>query len=299
MSTISNDKTRESYRYAIRRLIRSVTDGTPTHALTRRHLLTAWRALEQEGISIAYVNQIIASWRSFYSYLQLIEERADSPAIILRAKKPAVKLQSCPTVVEVKKLWGWLLSPKVWKNADHLTRIEICRDRAILSLLIGLAFRNSALRALRRENFDIENRLITARHKRGDRITGWDDTIDRHLQPVLHGLNPKDYVFIKRNGYPFLTKNQLNEALAELCQRAGVKPYTAHAFKRFTITSTIDERGYEVAAELGMHEDTATTRIYDQNRLKRRVVGRLFDTGGAKEEDADTSAAGADIRNRA
>lgn len=222
-------------------------------------------------------NATIAGWRSLYRHLEERHLVSENPARFLRSRPTPRRRLPSPDERELRQIWRWLGSAALWNSSTNANRRMILRNRAIFALLIGCALRSSEIRQLRVRSVNVDARILLFKRKnRGIVQQPWPPSADPYIIPVLAGKAPDDWLFVTRYGNP-LDNRALNEVIWQVCRGAGVRRYTAHAFRRFAGTQMKRDHGIESAqAMLGHAHMSTTIEHYNQDRFDI-PVGRLFD----------------------
>lgn len=160
------------------------------------------------------------------------------------------------------------------------------RDAALIAVLTSTGARREEVAGMLIENFDSTERIIKIVGKRGKEREVYlhDDALaylDRWL--VILGekagpiFRPVDRLSqIKREGQ--LTGAAVGEIVVKRQKQAGVRPLTAHDFRR-TLTGDLLDAGVDLATvqEILGHSSPTTTALYDRRpgRKRRAAIDKL------------------------
>ena len=146
------------------------------------------------------------------------------------------------------------------------------RDRAILELFYSTGMRRTELAELALHDVDVQRRVITIRHGKGDkqrvvpigqRALNWLQAYLDNARPLLLVDRRETRLFITRNGIPF-AYNALSDLVKKYMRSAGIaKSGSCHLF-RHTAATLMLENGADVRyiqALLG-HANLNATQIY-------------------------------------
>lgn len=280
---LRSKNTRRAYRNAMRALLRHMRPTARVSDITLDELAAAANQWDMErDPGTQHWNNMVSAWRCVMRFAIGQRERDDNPAVALPLRRVNHDIpRPCPSRDELRAIWRTITDKDVWARSNPYQRIGILRDRAILALLVGCGLRNAEVCALKRRNFHTGSkaRYIVCRRKgRDDQRVPWPAAADRYLEPVLAPLLGDDVVFRDDRQNP-LRPPVLNCILAGICEAAGVRYYSAHAFRRFSITDVSERLGQDRAQRFAQHASVETTHIYDQRRFVDAVTGELYDEG--------------------
>jgi integrase/recombinase XerC len=231
--------------------------------------LRAFVAAEhRRGLSPKSLQRRLSACRSYFQWLLKNGRIALNPAAAIRAPKAPRKL---PQVLD----------------ADEATRlVEVptdvklgLRDRALLELFYSSGLRLSELCALRWNDLDLGNGLVTVLGKGSKQRSV---PVGSHARAALQAWHEKTQaptvapVFPGRGGAP-ISQRAVQIRIRQLAQRQGmfkhVHPHMLrHSFASHMLESSGDLRGVQ---ELLGHADIATTQIY--THLDFQHLARVYD----------------------
>ena len=209
----------------------------------------------RRGLSPKSLQRRLSACRSLYRWLLKQGRIAASPAEAVRAPKAPRKL---PQVLDVDEAVRLVELP-----TDGPLGL---RDRALLELFYSSGLRLSEVCALRWQDLDLDNGLVTVLGKGSkQRIVPVGSHARTALQAwrdEVHGTDDAP-VFPGRGGRP-ITPRAVQLRLRQLAMRQGVfkrvHPHLLrHSFASHMLESSGDLRGVQ---ELLGHADIATTQIY-------------------------------------
>lgn len=158
-----------------------------------------------------------------------------------------------------------------------------CRDGALLALLVDGALRRSETVSVATDDWSSSRRLLTVAQGKGRKsrvvpFPEWSaDLIDRWID--VHPGGGMLLRSIDRWGRvaDSMSSSTVPMILERLCDRAGIQPVSAHAFRAHRLTEVITCGGLGLARVLAGHSSTSTTSIYDRRGLSEleEVVSHL------------------------
>lgn len=243
-------------------------DASPDRITTR--LVRAYLAwLHEQGYAKSTISRRVAALRSWLRFLCRRGILKENPANGLRGPRQDKKLPHFLTATDVKKLLG---AP----TGEHALGL---RDKAILETLYSAGVRVGELCALKLDDIDLSEGVITAKGKgRRERLAllgeASRDAIQAWLEAregLLAGLGRQcDAVFLNKNGGP-LTVRSVGRLLEKYLALAGMDPRTTphtlrHTFATHLLDAGADIRGVQ---ELLGHKNLTTTQIYTHVSTQR------------------------------
>lgn len=237
-------------------------------ALQTEQLRAFIAAEHRRGLSPKSLQRRLSAYRSFYLWLLRHGRIAASPAAGLRAPKAPRKL---PQVLDVDEAVQLVELP-----TDAPLGL---RDRAMLELFYSSGLRLSELCALRWQDLDVDQGLVTVLGKGSKQRTV---PVGSHALRALQAWRqesqgqPDRPVFPGRHGAP-IGARAVQIRLRQLAQRQGlfkrVHPHLLrHSFASHVLESSGDLRGVQ---ELLGHADIATTQIY--THLDFQHLAKVYD----------------------
>ncbi len=236
-----------------------------TTRLLRAHM--AW--LHDQGYAKTTIARRIAAVRSWLRFLCRRGVLTENPAHGLRGPRQDKKLPHFLTEADITRL----LSSAAGEHALGL------RDKAILETLYSAGLRVGELCALKLEDVDLSEGVLTARGKgRKERLAllgeASRDALREWLsarEGLLAGLGRQcSAVFLNKNGGS-LTVRSVGRLLEKYLALAGLDPRTTphtlrHTFATHLLDAGADIRGVQ---ELLGHKNLATTQIYTHVSTQR------------------------------
>lgn len=241
---------------------------TPEQITTR--MLRAYLAwLHEQGYAKTTMARRIAAVRSWLRFLCRQGVLTENPAQGLRGPRQDKKLPHFLTEADV----GKLLSSATGEHALGL------RDKAILETLYSAGLRVGELCALKLDDIDLKEGVLTAKGKgRRERLALLGDESRDALkqwlsarEALLAGLGRRcDAVFLNKNGGP-LTVRSVGRLLEKYLAIAGLDPRATphtlrHTFATHLLDAGADIRGVQ---ELLGHKNLTTTQIYTHVSTQR------------------------------
>jgi integrase/recombinase XerC len=258
--------------------------GFALEALTGEQLRAFVAAEHRRGLSPTSLQRRLSACRSFYRWLLKHGRIAASPALTVKAPKAKRKLPQVLDPDEAKAL--------VEVPTDAPLGL---RDRALLELFYSSGLRLSELCALRWQDLQLEDGLVTVLGKgRKQRSV----PVGSHARTALAAWRADQKptadapVFPGRNGA--LTPRAVQLRLRHLAQRQGlfkrVHPHLLrHSFASHVLESSGNLRGVQ---ELLGHADIATTQIY--THLDFQHLAKVYDAAHPRAKRKRRAAAGDD-----
>ena len=230
--------------------------------------LRAFIAAEhRRGLSPKSLQRRLSACRSFYGWMLKQGRIKASPAAAIRAPKAPRKLPQVLDADEVKVL------------VEVPTDVPLgLRDRALLELFYSSGLRLSELCALRWDDLDLDEGLVTVFGKGSKQRSVPLGSFARAALAEWRastGAGRGAPVFPGRNGP--ITPRAVQYRLRQLAQRQGlfkrVHPHLLrHSFASHILESSGDLRGVQ---ELLGHADIATTQIY--THLDFQLLAKVYD----------------------
>lgn len=219
--------------------------------------------------------RLMSSLKSFFTYLQLEEWRADNPAELLESPKLGMKLPDTLSETEIDRLIAQI----------DLSKAEGERNRAILETLYGCGLRVSELTQLKLSDLYFNENFIRVLGKGNKvRLVPISDYTIKYIdiyrnqvrihQPIQAEF--EDFLFLNRRGKA-LTRVMIFTIIKQLAEKAGIhkniSPHTfRHSFATHLLKNGADLRSIQLM--LG-HESITTTEIYthlDDSMLRETVL---------------------------
>ncbi|MCS7019623.1 MAG: site-specific tyrosine recombinase [Cytophagales bacterium] len=255
----------EAYRRDVKKLAEFVCMAYPlleSQQVELCHLQHFIQLLAEWQLSPSSQARIISGIRTFFKYLEEVENLPHNPAEHLQPPVVDYLLPDTLSVEEIEKII----------NSIDLSQNEGHRNRAILEVLYSCGVRVSELIALRLSDLMLDLGFIRVRGKgRKERLI----PIGRHAieslqlylthvraqQPIAPGN--ENIIFLNRYGKA-LSRIMIFYIVRKAAQQAGIqKNVSPHTFRHSFATHLI-ERGADLIAVRDMlgHESIVTTGIY-------------------------------------
>lgn len=245
---------------------REFVGGAASMARATRPEIEAYLAhLDENGASVATRARRLSSLRQFYRFLFLENMRDDDPAARIKGPKKRASLPSTLTEADVDALLT-----EVRRHGK--TRIERCRNTALLELLYATGLRVSELAGLPLTSVNGDPRMIFVRGKGGrermvpmseparDAVRDW---VAVRQENKGHDASP--WLFPGRAAGASITRQSVFVMIKALAAKCGIDPARVsphvlrHAFATHLLANGADLRA--IQSLLG-HVDVATTEIY-------------------------------------
>ncbi len=257
------DRTVSAYLGDLTRLVDHLTEVgiEDPSMLTHLELRDYVYALREDGLAPSSIRRALSSIRTYFGFL--LEEGV---------------IEADPTDrVESPKAWRTL--PTFLTQDEAIRMVEgpseghplHWRDRAILELLYATGVRVSELVALRVQDVDPEERVITVLGKGSrERIVPYGSSAEvamtrylREVRPWLDRGKGNGVLFLNQRGTP-LTRMTIWNLVRAAAERAGIRKTVSPHTLRHTFATHLLEGGADLAAvqELLGHADISTTQIY-------------------------------------
>ncbi len=249
-------------------------EGLTPRTVTLQHLHGYMTILGEIGLQASSMARMVASVRSFFTFLRFDGEIDANPADLLESPNPARRL---PDVLAVEEIDAMIAA------IDH-TKEEAPRNVAIMEMLYGSGLRVSELIAMRFSNYHPADQLALIEGK--GRKMRWvavsppairavDD-----MMPWRDRLNVKsgceDFIFLNRRGAQ-ITRNMVFLIVQGLARDADIRKTVSPHTLRHSFATHLLEGGanLRVIQELLGHSNLRTTEIYmhlDRNRLRSELL---------------------------
>ncbi|MBD5271421.1 MAG: tyrosine recombinase [Bacteroides sp.] len=273
--------TREAYLRDIRRLLLWLADGSdrpegriPLREVTLEHLRLFLGDLNDLGIAVRTRARIIASIRSFFSYLEEDRYLPADPSALLESPRVGLHLPEVLTLEEVDAMI---------ESIDQ-TKAEYQRDRAMMEVLYGCGLRVSELITLEISGIYPRQGFLSVTGK-GDkqRIVPISDSALEEIEIWMYDrsrlkIKPGDenILFLNRRGGR-LTRQRVFQIVCGLAEEAGIKRTISPHTLRHSFATHLLEGGANLRAIQQMlgHESIATTQIYlhlDSSALRADIL---------------------------
>ncbi|MFN7183051.1 MAG: tyrosine recombinase XerC [Thermomonas haemolytica] len=259
--------TLDAYRRDLDALARWA-EGRDLLALDAADIRAFVAAEHRRGLAPKSLQRRLSACRSLYRWLLQQARIARDPCAGVRAPKAARKL---PQVLDVDEAVQLVALP-----TDAPLGL---RDRALLELFYSSGLRLAEVCALRWQDLDFDNRLVTVLGKGSkQRIV----PVGSHACAALRAwqtttaAKPDGFVFPGRRGAR-ISARAIQLRVKQLAQRQGVlkriHPHLLrHSFASHVLESSGDLRGVQ---ELLGHADIATTQIY--THLDFQYLAKVYD----------------------
>jgi len=182
-------------------------------------------------------------------------------------KKPRPRI---PDERDLERLWKEAYKFKACPR-DRILRL---RNIALLEVLRSTGARVSEVAAMRISDLDPDNHMTVVRGKgEKERAVFFTPKAWKAIEDYLYArqVSTADLpLFIRHDNAKSdeiepLTTDGIRDAIAELCDRAGIKRITPHQFRHlFAVTLLRKTNNLAVVQDMLGHSDPGTTRIYTQ-----------------------------------
>lgn len=224
--------------------------------------------LSEQGVSNRSINRKMSSLRSYYKFLQKIEEVDVSPLQLHRSLKVEKKLQLPFSVNEIDA---------VRERLDGLEDFNSIRDLLIVEMLYCLGLRRAELVALKISDVDFYQHQVKVLGK-GDkvRVIPVVQVVEKILKKyisvrglVMSNMDKNDNLLVNEKG------NKINEmfvyrVINRYFSNATTKEKKSPHVLRHSFATHLLENGADINSikELMGHESLGTTQGYAQINLK-------------------------------
>lgn len=213
------------------------------------------------------VNRKISSLKTFYKFLQKINEIKESPL----AKHQALKVQKKVQVpFSEKEIEAVLQNIKNGENT-----FETTRDRLIVELLYSTGMRRNELIQLQIPNINLLNETVKVLGKRNKEryiplLPSVKQSIVKYLEFRKQISTEVDFLFITKKGikmYPSLVYFIINSYFSAVSSKVKKSPHVIrHSFATHLLNEGADLNSVK---ELLGHSSLASTQVYTHSSLDR------------------------------
>jgi integrase/recombinase XerD len=249
-------KTLKSYTGHARRLVAHFCKSP--EEISQGEIRTYLTEILQDGASHSYVNQCISALKFLYADTLKLERH----------------LEGLPRPKKERKL------PKVLGKGEVLRilqAIENRKHRAIMLLTYSAGLRVGEVVRLRREDIDVDRRLITVRQAKGrkDRQTLLSDFAFDALKIYLSQYRIRTWLFPGARPGRHLHERSVQKVFAQACARAGITKSASVHTLRHSFATHLLEAGTDLRyiQELLGHRSPKTTEIY--THVSQRSLSRI------------------------
>ena len=221
-------------------------------------------SLSDSGISNRSINRKISSLNAYYSFLQKIGERKDSPLAKHRALKVEAKIQVPFSQEEINEVL----------NLVELNTFEDYRDKAVIELLYSTGMRRSELINLKTIDVDFRKGQIKVLGKRNKER--FIPLLQNTVQTLLDYGKAKQSHFPESTPYFFVTGNNhkiyetfvyriINKYFSKVSSKAKKSPHIIrHAFATHLLNQGAS---LNAVKDLLGHSSLAATQVYTHNDI--------------------------------
>lgn len=225
--------------------------------------------LESENLAASTISRNIATFKSFFGYLDRQGVIETDPAQMMKAPKIEKKM---PEILSIEDV-SLLLSQPCGDSHKEI------RDKAMLELLYATGVRVSELISLKMEDINLQAGYICCRDGSKERIIPFGSAAKQALKRYLTESRPAvvteeydSYLFTNCNGQP-MSRQGFWKVLKSYAKRAGIETDITPHTLRHSFAAHLVENGADLHAvqEMLGHSDVATTQIYAKvsgNRIK-------------------------------
>lgn len=223
--------------------------------------------LSEQEMKNRSINRKITSIKSFYSFLQKINEIKESPLIHQKSLKTTKKVIIPFTEREVEE--AMLIED------DSLTFYENCRNKLMIHFLYATGIRQAELMNLELEGIDLKEKKIKVLGKRNkERIVPIYDEIVKDVECYIlerQKLEPQEnYFFVTKKGvkmYNALVYRIINSYFSKVTTKQKKSP---HVLRHSYATDLVDNGAdLNSVKELLGHSSLAATQVYTHNSLEK------------------------------
>jgi integrase/recombinase XerD len=271
-----------AYRRDLTRYLDHLEESGDTLAVTDREGLEAYvRHLRGLGRSPRTVSRALSALRTFHRFLRTEGEMEGDPVRDVDRPRLWKKLPVVLDVIEIERL---LSAPDTTKDLG-------IRDRALLEVAYGAGLRVSELIGLRRQDADLEERLVRVLGKgRKERLVPFGRPAAEWMVRWLEGSRKRllerrastDILFLNARGSG-LSRMGFWKILRGHVETAGIRKHCSPHTLRHSFATHLLEGGADlrVVQELLGHADIATTQIYTQvDRSYLKDIHRTYHPRG-------------------
>lgn len=224
-------------------------------------------SLNEKKITSRSINRKITSIRSFYAFLQKIQEVDKSPLASQKSLKIAKKVMIPFTENEVEE--AMLL------KEDSSTVYEQCRNRLIIHFLYATGIRQAELMGLKMRDVDVGEKKIKVLGKRNkERIIPIYDEVAREIKDYLKERNKieggDEAFFVTKKGgklYNALVYRVINSYFSKVSTKEKKSPHVLrHSYATDLVNNGADLNSVK---ELLGHSSLAATQVYTHNSLDK------------------------------
>ncbi|CAM1347404.1 tyrosine-type recombinase/integrase [Tenacibaculum halocynthiae] len=220
------------------------------------------------GVSNRSVNRKVSSLKSFYNFLQKIEEIDINPLAKHKSLKVQKKINSPFTELEINNAINLI------KEKDDF---EGLRDRLVVELLYSTGIRRAELISLEEKNIDYVNNTIKVLGKRNKErlvvlLPFVVETIDSYLikKKELSLTDDDGYLLMTKKGgkiYETLVYRIINSYFSRVSTKGKKSPHVLrHAFATHLLNNGASLNSVK---ELLGHSSLASTQVYTHNSLEQ------------------------------
>ena len=239
------------------------------HKINKKVIRLFLGELYEQNLVKKSIARKLASVRSFFNYLILIEEVFSNPAKLVISPKHEKKLPKFIGKNDIKTML----------ESIEVTDLESSRYKAILEVFYGTGIRLSELITLKLKDFDDNKKRIKV-HGKGskDRILPLGDIAFNSINTYIvyrqeSVIIDREYLFLTNKGkqvYPVFVQRLVKSALVGI---ANIHAHSPHVLRHSFATHILDN-GADLRAvkDLLGHENLSTTQIYTHistDRLKQ------------------------------
>ncbi|OIQ39951.1 MAG: integrase [Bacteroidetes bacterium MedPE-SWsnd-G1] len=221
-------------------------------------------SLVDSGVSNRSINRKVSSLKSFYKFLQKIQQIKENPIAKHQTLKVAKRVQVPFSEKEIKEVIALLNSGNDYKSV---------RDRLIVELLYSTGMRRNELIQIKLSDVNLSNGTLKVLGKRNkERFIPLLKSVQNSLQEYIiirSELNPSiDYLFFtdKQNKlYPTLVYRIINEYFSTVSTKVKKSPHVLrHSFATHLLNEGADLNSVK---ELLGHSSLASTQVYTHSSL--------------------------------
>lgn len=221
-------------------------------------------ALVEENISNRTVNRKISSLKSFYKFLQKIEQIKTNPLAKHQSLKTSHQIQVPFSVKEIER---------VINDRDEIENFESVRNRLVVELLYSTGMRRSELINLKLVDIDSRNLTVKVLGKRNKEryiplLKSICDNLNKYLEYRSELELKESYLFLTKKGkklYDTLVYRIINNYFSRVSSKVKKSPHIIrHSFATHLLNEGAD---LNAVKELLGHSSLASTQVYTHSSL--------------------------------
>lgn len=223
--------------------------------------------LEREGFSTATVSRNVASMKSYFHFIFMLNQLEQDPAEPIKAPHIEKKV---PEILSQQEVNDFLDAP-VCETAKG------CRDKAMLELLYATGMRVSELLMVQMDNLNLDMNYIICRDGGKERVIPFGNTareaLERYIKEAREELlrgTESGYLFVNCSGKP-MSRQGFWKLVKQYAGKAHiVKDITPHTLRHsFAVHLVQNGADLKAVQEMLGHSDISTTQMYLHMNVNR------------------------------